>query len=182
MSSKETKLWEPELCEEIKSRFYHEDGVLYHKTISKSAGRKDGYYYRPGDKVATQLNGKGAMRIQFSYQGKQRKFLVHRIVWFLEYGTQVLLIDHKDVNPQNNRPDNLREGTDAKNQHNKSPLGGSSKYKGVTWVHDRQKWKSLITIDKKTYSLGRFDSEIEAARAYDEKARELFGEFALTNF
>jgi hypothetical protein len=32
------------------------------------------------------------------------------------------------------------------------------------------------------FNLGAYDNEIEAARAYDRKAIELFGEFAYLNF
>jgi hypothetical protein len=53
----------------------------------------------------------------------------------------------------------------------------SSKYKGVSWDDSRKQWRASIPI-----FLGRFDSEIEAAKAYDKKAKELYGEFALLNF
>ncbi|KKM22422.1 hypothetical protein LCGC14_1625440, partial [marine sediment metagenome] len=43
-------------------------------------------------------------------------------------------------------------------------------------------FQAKITRNAKNYFLGRFDNEIEAAKAYDAKARELFGEFALLNF
>ncbi len=38
------------------------------------------------------------------------------------------------------------------------------------------------TGEQKKMSLGAFDDEIEAAVAYDRKAKELFGEFAYLNF
>lgn len=59
--------------------------------------------------------------------------------------------------------------------------GRSSQYKGVSWDKEHQRWRSRITIDNKTTSLGRYSNEIEAAETYDKAALKLFGEFALTN-
>ena len=48
-----------------------------------------------------------------------------------------------------------------------------SKYVGVSWEKDRQKWKAQIDIRNNKKNLGRFDSEIQAEKKYDEYAKEL---------
>ncbi|MFI4915264.1 MAG: MerR family transcriptional regulator [Phycisphaerales bacterium JB060] len=58
----------------------------------------------------------------------------------------------------------------------------TSRYKGVCWCEDRGKWLAQINKDGKHHHLGRFDDEIDAAEAYDNAARELFGEHAFLNF
>ena len=66
------------------------------------------------------------------------------------------------------------------NRFNKSKH--SSNYKGVSF-HSRDRiWESHITVNKKQYYVGRFNSEIEAAHARDLKAIELHGEYANLNF
>jgi len=57
-----------------------------------------------------------------------------------------------------------------------------SGFKGVSWNESRKKWRAGICIEGKSIHLGRFTSAQEAARAYDAKAIELFGEFACLNF
>lgn len=94
-----------------------------------------------------------------------------------------LLVDHIDGDGLNNCKSNLRLCTYAENACNRRPnRKGSSKYKGV-WFHKRErKWEARITRKGKLKYLGRYDDEIEAALAYDRKAKQLFGEFAYLNF
>ena len=58
----------------------------------------------------------------------------------------------------------------------------SSRFKGVGWEKQTRKWRAQIVVAGKTRNLGRFEDEIAAAVAYDEAARELFGEHAWLNF
>lgn len=58
----------------------------------------------------------------------------------------------------------------------------TSSYKGVHWRTERSKWIATIIKDKKSYWLGQFDSEEQAAKAYDKKAYELHGDKATLNF
>jgi hypothetical protein len=58
----------------------------------------------------------------------------------------------------------------------------SSQYVGVNFHKRHQKWCANICYDKKLRYLGSFSSEEDAARAYDKKALELFGENANLNF
>jgi hypothetical protein len=58
----------------------------------------------------------------------------------------------------------------------------TSDYKGVSWAKGQALWRAKIRKDGKMFPLGDFRSEWAAARAYDEAARELFGEFAALNF
>jgi hypothetical protein len=91
--------------------------------------------------------------------------------------------DHIDGNGLNNQEANLRPATNSQNQMNQR-LQKSSKsgFKGVSWYGATRKWQVQIKKDGKHYFLGRFSTPEEAARAYDAKARELFGEFARLNF
>lgn len=52
----------------------------------------------------------------------------------------------------------------------------------VTGTNHRKPWRAQITIDGRARSLGQYNTKEEAAQAYDDAAREHFGEFAVVNF
>lgn len=93
-------------------------------------------------------------------------------------------IDHIDGDRSNNIPSNLREANRYENKRN--VLGhsdGSSKFCGVSWSAERNKWVAQCMDDAGTQrNLGRFLNEADAARAYDTAAIRWHGEFARINF
>ncbi len=92
-------------------------------------------------------------------------------------------VDHINRNSLDNRRSNLRLSNWSGNISNRKKVGGnkSSRFKGVTWVNSEKLFRASIGLNGKTKLLGRFKCEEDAARAYDKKALELFGEFAATN-
>lgn len=107
------------------------------------------------------------------------KVYMHKLI----LGQDNCVIDHKDNDGLNNRKNNLRSATYQKNQFNRSKSKNkTSIYKGVSFVTRLNKWVASITYNYKGVFLGNYDTEIAAAQAYDSKARELFGDFAKTNF
>ncbi len=94
------------------------------------------------------------------------------------------LVDHKNNNKLDNRIANLRLATRSQNVMNtlKRRTNTTSKYRGVCWRKDMGKWQSKIYFQNKRILLGYFDSEIEAAKAYDAAAKRYHKEFACLNF
>jgi hypothetical protein len=92
------------------------------------------------------------------------------------------LVDHINGNTLDNRRSNLRIADKRLNSVNKEILYGKvhSRFKGVT-IH-RGRFVAAIQPHKMYIHLGTFDDEIKAAEAYDDAAREIYGEFARTNF
>ena len=118
--------------------------------------------------------GKGNKYAQAWANGK--RILLHK------YLTSFNMTDHKDGNGLNNQRSNLREATREQNQMNQRPrVNTTSKYKGVFWNKLTGKWESKVIAYGNIKRLGAFDSEIDAARAYNESAKEMQGEFAYLN-
>ncbi len=119
----------------------------------------------------------GGGRMYARRNTKKGTILMHREIMHAPKGK---VVDHHDRNGLNNRPDNLRICTAAQNEYNKPPRGKRSRFKGV--YPDGDKWYSMIKHKGVTHYCGRFDDEVEAAKARDRKARELEGEYAYLNF
>lgn len=91
-------------------------------------------------------------------------------------------VDHINGNKLDNREHNLRLVKPSWNRANKGPMPrNTSGYKGVAWDKSRSCWVGHIQFQRKQYNLGRFTTKEEAARAYNEKAKELHGEAAWLN-
>jgi len=91
--------------------------------------------------------------------------------------------DHRNHDGLDNQRENLRDATVGQNTANQLPQEGtSSAFKGVSWDRVNRRWLVHVTWDHRQHHVGRFDSEEEAARAYDAAAIGLFGEFAYLNF
>ncbi len=93
-----------------------------------------------------------------------------------------LEVDHRDASGLNNQRDNLRPATRSNNSVNR-PMNCNNKsgFKGVSWHKRAGKWVAQICGAAQRYYLGLYDDKIEAAKAYNVKALELFGEFAYLN-
>jgi hypothetical protein len=129
--------------------------------------RKDGYA------GSTQYCGGGRNG------AKYKTIRMHRLILDAKDGE---IIDHINGNRLDNRKCNLIIVTRTENTYNKKlDKRNTSGYRGVTWRKDLSKWKATIQKDGKLIHLGYFDDKHEAARAYNKKAMELYGEYARLN-
>lgn len=107
---------------------------------------------------------------------------VHRMVVTRAFGSipEDKFIDHIDGNAANNRRGNLRIVSKAENAANAASRGGASKYRGV-FKGRNDRWCAQIAKGGIREHLGTFDTEEEAAAAYDEAAKRVHGDFARLN-
>jgi hypothetical protein len=112
--------------------------------------------------------------------GKQKLLSMHRVI--LGLTDSKIQCDHINHDGLDNTKKNLRPCTHQQSHMNKSSAkNSSSKYLGVSWHKNKDKWQSSIMFNNKQIHIGIFHNEEEAAKAYNNKAKELFGEFANLN-
>jgi len=77
-------------------------------------------------------------------------------------------------------PVKTKNTTSSQNRANRGKrAGASSQFLGVSRF--RHKWQACIQVNGRGRALGKFESEREAAKAYNKAAFEAFGEFANLN-
>jgi len=112
-----------------------------------------------------------------------RLYAAHRLAYLHETGSWPKgEVDHINGNKWNNKWFNLRECTRSENMGNQGKRGrNKSGYKGVCWHRAVSKWYAQIGHNNKNIYLGVYDDIKDAARAYNSKALELFGDYAYLN-
>ena len=119
-----------------------------------------------------------ALASLYKSKNVQAKIPVHRLVsdaFMVRPENDKEYVHYIDGNKANNAVNNLRF---VPAQHNaltrpKMRAAATSKFKGVCWCHRYTVWQGFIVYDNRRYHLGTFDSEVEAALAYNRKVREL---------
>lgn len=95
------------------------------------------------------------------------------------------IVDHINGNGFDNRKENLRIIPKEKNTWNRKAYK-DRKYKGTAKisgaVEGHKQYQARIRYEGQLIYIGSYYTEEEAARAYDNKAKELFGELACLNF
>ena len=111
----------------------------------------------------------------------KKKYLLHRVIykyfneeWDITDTSSNNQIDHININPLDNRIENLRRVNQSQNSRNINKRKNcSSKYRGVSWYKRDNKWEANISINGKMKHLGYFTNEEEAAEVYKKKYHEI---------
>lgn len=93
-----------------------------------------------------------------------------------------MVVDHINGDTLDNRRENLRICTRRENRWNRLNSASETKYFGVTYNKDRNKFYASIGHAGKQHFIGEFENPVEAAIAYDACAFRLRGEFVSLNF
>ena len=152
---------------DLHKQFYYRDGKLYFKACyhKRFIGKRAGYLENTGYR-------------SILYKGK--KYGEQRIVFYLHHGYLPHQVDHINHDRTDNRIENLRPANPSTNKGNMlAPESNTSGYKGVN-LH-RGGWMARIMCQGNRIYLGTFNTKEEAALAYNEKATEVFGEYASLN-
>lgn len=152
---------------EFKSFYIEEinDNVEINPLTGEIRYLKDGVYQYP--------NISAAPTEYFCFGFKGKYFKIHRLIarFFLDFDENSgLIIDHINNNRHDNRVCNLRIVSSKENARNRIPSPNkSSKYIGVMWRENRNKWRAYIDCEPRKH-LGYYETDVEAAEAYDKEA------------
>ena len=116
---------------------------------------------------------------------KDGKCITVRLHHFILGVNSIVEIDHKDHNGLNNQKHNLRKAGGKNTCNVVLYSSNTSGFKGVSahkTISRPVQWKAQVRHKGEVHYIGLFPTAKQAALAYDRKARELFGEFAYTNF
>jgi hypothetical protein len=133
--------------------------------------------YKDAKRFNTVRAGKRAGRASVGQRGQVSSryisidgwpYLEHRIVWIMAHGyiDDGAFIDHINMNPTDNRIENLRLSNNSTNQWNRmAPKNNTSGFKGVTYSNKLGKWKVAVRANGNYIHGGYHATKSEAALA-----------------
>lgn len=120
-------------------------------------------------------------RVDLKFGPERFRLGAYQIIFFYVHGYLPKVIDHIDGVSTNDCIDNLRPCNHSQNSANSRKRKSASKYRGVYYEKRGNKWVARITHKLQHIHIGTFDTEELAAKAYNAKALECFGDFATLN-
>lgn len=137
---------------------YNKDTGGFAWTISRQGIRKSVGSINSNGYLSICINGK--------------RYLGHRLAWYLHYGEWPNKnLDHDDNDRSNNRITNLRLATKSQNQCNR-------KAKGYSFHKSSGRYQARICVNGKEDYLGWFKTKEEAREAYEKALPHYHKEFA----
>lgn len=140
--------------------------------ISNSGKIKSLNYRSTKNKIILKngLNTRGYSVVSLSKKGNVKSFSIHQLVAIAFFNHTPcgfdLVVNHKNFIKTDNRVENLEVVTQRENGNLKH-IKSSSKYTGVSWNKNNEKWTSQIVLNGKVKHLGSFTTEEEASLYYD---------------
>ena len=104
------------------------------------------------------------------HSGKNTQFLHHAVMGIRPHPS--IRVDHINGDKLDNRRANLRIITPSGNAQNRPKITKRGTYRGVTWHKGKQKWIARGTVNYRTYQIGAFDLQEDAAEAVSAWRRE----------
>ena len=111
--------------------------------------------------------------------GGNKEISLHRLILGLKY-RDGKIADHINMDTQDNTRKNLRVLTVSEsNMNRRTHKNNKSGFKGVRWRFGA--WRACLQYQKRKIDIGKFKTKEEAAIAYNEYAKKLFGSKVWTN-
>jgi len=127
------------------------------------------YSIKSGKLLKLLLNPGGYLIVTLCAEDKRISKTVHRLVaqTFVPNPKNLPIIDHINKNKKNNKVSNLRWSSVSTNRRNSSDCStAASKYNCV--YKNKNSWMAMIRINNVSKYLGSFETEIEAAKAFNK--------------
>ncbi len=137
---------------------------------------------RCNDKSIKSHGGRGIKNEWKGYLEFRKDMYKSYLKHLKDYGKRQTMLDRIDGDG-NYRKENCRWVTCSQNAINQRKNEGkkSSKYKGVYYSKKEKGWRCRVTKDYKTVFQGFYNTEIEAAKMYNENVRKAHGKYATIN-